>query len=52
MELIVWITIVIALVGFIVGWIFYYLSFPYWERNGFWEKFTWIGFILAFRLNR
>lgn len=45
MELIVWIVSSVILIGFIVGWIFYYLTFPYWQRRGFWEKFTWVGFI-------
>lgn len=45
MEMVVWIVMGYFILLFILGWIFYYLSFPYWERKGFWEKFTWIGFI-------
>ena len=30
----------------IIGWLFYYMSFPYWRRKDFREKYTWVGFIV------
>lgn len=41
--------ILISIIPFIIGWSYYYKTFPYWERKDFWEKYTWIGFITMYR---
>ena len=53
MEIMFWVVFVCAIICFVIGWFFYYLSFPYWERKDIWEKYTWIGVIsMSKRINR
>lgn len=30
---------------FLIGWLFYFATFPYWERKSLFESLTWMGFI-------
>jgi hypothetical protein len=33
----------------LLAWIFYFLSLPYWKRKDFWEKYTWVGYVVMLR---
>jgi len=45
------IVLISIFIMFAVGWFFYYLSFPYWKRSDFLDRFTWMGiFTLAHQL--
>ena len=37
--------IILGIIDLSIGWTFYYLSWPYWRRKDFWEKYTWMGVI-------
>ena len=41
--------IIIGIINIFIGWIFYYMSWPYWNRKDFWEKYTWVGLIVMFK---
>jgi len=44
-----WQIILIFLLAMVIGYVFYYMSFPYWKRKDFWEKYTWVGIITMYK---